>query len=148
MSLKTTFLTLCAATAVAVAALVFGLFVRSPYAHPLIIGDTKIWVAYAVTPAEQEQGLSGTKPLRDDQGMLFIFPSDTSVSFWMKDMNYPLDIIWIDSEKTVRDISPDLDPATYPTTFAPSIPVRYALEVPAGFAAQNAIEVGTKVSFD
>lgn len=117
------------------------------YIHPLEIGGRKISVAYAVTPAEQAQGLSGTTSLADGRGMLFIFPTDTSMPFWMKDMNYALDIIWISEDKTVADITPNLDPASYPDSFGPSVPVRYVLEVPAGFVIENGINIGDRVSF-
>lgn len=118
------------------------------FAHPLAIGGAHLMVAYASTAPEQEQGLSGTDSLPAGEGMLFIFPSDTQIPFWMKDMNYPIDIIWIGNDKTVKDIAPDLAPSTYPNSYyGPKVPVRYALEVPAGFAKQNFVREGTKVSF-
>ncbi len=117
------------------------------FSHPLTIGSAHLEVAFASTGAEQEQGLSDTNALANGQGMLFLFPSDSMVPFWMKDMNYPLDIIWIGSDKTVEGVAADLSPSTYPNTFSPKAPVRYALEVPAGFAKQNDIIAGTAVSF-
>ena len=117
------------------------------YTHALTIGGTHIKVAFALTGSQQEQGLSYTPALAPNNGMLFVFPSDSVVPFWMKDMNYSLDIIWIGSDKTVKDITPDLALSTYPNSFSPKVPVRYALEVPAGFAAQNGITVGSIVSF-
>src|SRR5690242_15708811 len=65
--------------------------------YPIEIGGQQIYVKKADTPAKQQQGLSGTASLPLDQGMLFIFPKDGTYAFWMKDMNYSLDIIWIDS---------------------------------------------------
>ena len=117
------------------------------FTHPLTIGDAHLSVALALTGAQQEQGLSGTTALASDQGMLFVFTTDSIVPFWMKDMNYPLDIIWISADKQVADISPNLSPATYPNSFSPKLPVRYALEVPAGFTKAEGIVVGTQVSF-
>ena len=61
--------------------------------HAFTIGTVNLKVAFAALPPEQERGLSGTDSLADDQGMLFLFPTETEVSFWMKDMNYPIDII-------------------------------------------------------
>ena len=117
----------------------------SAFAHPFTIGDAKLMVAYALTPAVQAQGLSDTPDLAPDTGMLFVFPSDSVVPFWMKDMRYSLDIVWIGSDGTVKDITPDLAPSTYPNSFVPKVPVRYALEVPAGFAMANHVVIGTKV---
>ena len=117
------------------------------FIHPLTIGDKQIQVAFANTPELQEQGLSNTAPLTDDQGMLFVFPTETTPSFWMKDMTYSIDIIWIDSNKKVVDITPNLDPKTFPKSFTPVSPAQFVLEVSAGFAEKNTISIGTKVEF-
>ncbi len=115
--------------------------------HILTIAGTELHVAYANMPAEQERGLSGTQSLGEDQGMLFLFPTENTPSFWMKDMNYPIDMIWVASNKKVVDITPSVDPSTYPKTFSPKSPAQYVLEMPAGFAEKNTIEEGTQVSF-
>lgn len=117
------------------------------FSHPLTIGESHILVAYAKTETELQQGLSNTAPLRFDQGMLFIFPSPRQDAFWMKDMNYPLDIIWLDADKKVTDIEPNLSPTSYPKSFGPDAPASYVLEVSAGFAAKNTIVVGTQIKF-
>jgi uncharacterized membrane protein (UPF0127 family) len=117
------------------------------FEHPLTIGTKTIMAAYAVTAIEQERGLSDTEALRDGQGMLFVFPSPTDAAFWMKDMRYSLDIIWIGEDKVVKDIHADLSPESYPAQFAPKEPVRYVLEVPAGFAKAHKIKIGTQTSF-
>lgn len=115
--------------------------------HPLMIGKQAITVAFASTPAEQEQGLSDTSKLSMDNGMLFIFDAPTVPAFWMKDMNYPLDIIWIDSNKKIIAVSQNLDPSTYPQTFVPPSQVSYVLEVPAGFYNENYLSIGDSISF-
>ena len=119
----------------------------SKFTHPLTIGTTALLVAYAVSPVEQDQGLSGTPPLAADQGMLFLFPSATKLMFWMKDMNYSLDIIWIGADKRVVDVSKNLAPDTYPKIFSPKLPAQYALEVSSGFAEAHDVVPGTVVSF-
>lgn len=115
--------------------------------HALTIGKKQLFVAFAALPPEQERGLSDTASLADDQGMLFLFPTETKPSFWMKDMNYALDIVWIDGNKKVIEITPNLDPKTYPKSFTSKSPAQFILEVPAGFAEKNDIVVGTQVSF-
>jgi len=117
------------------------------FTHPLTIGARQITVALASTPDVQEQGLSGTSSLADGEGMLFVFPTANSIPFWMKDMRYPIDIIWIGADKTVVDISAGLAPATYPGKFSSKAMDQYVLEVPSGFAEQNHIGIGTPVSF-
>ncbi|MEI6316247.1 MAG: DUF192 domain-containing protein [bacterium] len=117
------------------------------FTHSLLIGRQEITVAFAMTPFEQQQGLSGTKNLSVDHGMLFIFEKPIIPSFWMKDMNYPLDIIWIDSNKKIIGVSENLDPKTYPQTFAPASNILYVLEVPAGFYRTNYLKMGDTISF-
>jgi uncharacterized membrane protein (UPF0127 family) len=80
--------------------------------------------------------------------MLFVFPAETTPSFWMKDMRYPIDMIWIDASRQVVDSTENALPESYPdTTFSPRVPVRYVLEVPAGFFAEQGIMIGDTVSF-
>lgn len=117
------------------------------YIHPVMIGSTEIAVAYAKTDAERGQGLSDSAPLGQTQGMLFFFDQPARPSFWMKDMHYSLDMIWIGEDMTVKDITRNATPESYPQSFFPSEFVRYVLEVPAGFADYHSITVGTKVRF-
>ncbi len=119
----------------------------SPYTHMLTIGDTTLKVAIAYTEKEKSQGLSGSAPLGPTEGMLFVFDNDEIPSFWMKDMSYPLDMIWIDSTLHVSEITKNIPPESYPAQFTPSHPIRFMLEAPAGFSDMHAIGVGTAVSF-
>ena len=61
------------------------------------IKDLVIHVDLAITPDEQSKGLSIKNTLNDSDGMLFPFDTPGDYSFWMKDMKFPIDIIWIDS---------------------------------------------------
>lgn len=115
--------------------------------HSLTAGDIMIEVALADTPNTRAQGLSGTTMLRDGEGMLFVFDSDGQHAFWMKDMQYAIDIIWIDVSRSVVHIEPSVGPETYPRSFMPPLPARYVLEVPAGFATEHGIGVGSKLEF-
>ena len=117
------------------------------FANPATIGAKKINIAFAKTEAEREQGLSDTQPLTSNEGMLFVFDSPNIPGFWMKDMNYPLDIVWIDQDKKVIGVSANLDPKTYPQVFSPTSPILYVLELPAGFYKTNNIKVGDIVTF-
>ena len=68
-------------------------------------------------------------------------------SFWMKDMLFPIDIIWINDDLNVVSIDGELSPETYPTTFSPSEPVKYVFEAPSGFSKKNSVKIGDKVKF-
>ena len=96
----------------------------------------------ADTDALRTKGLSGTQYLANGEGMLFVYDEPTVPRFWMKDMNYAIDIIWISSDKRVVGIEQNISPETFPATFSPSTPVQYVLEVPAGFVERNAIGRG------
>ena len=110
--------------------------------------DNKVYtVDTANTPAEQEQGLSGRSPLQNGTGMLFIFDTPDNYGFWMKEMNFPLDIIWISADYHIVHIEKDLTPQTYPTVYYPNSPSQYVLEISAGQTDQNNIKVGDLVTF-
>jgi uncharacterized membrane protein (UPF0127 family) len=113
----------------------------------VMIGGEKVSVALAVTDAQRAQGLSGTAPLKADEGMLFVFPEDGLYRFWMKGMKYAIDIIWIDADGRIVYIAPSLSPDTYPNSYGPDVPSRYVLEVSAGFASAHAVRVGDRVGF-
>jgi uncharacterized membrane protein (UPF0127 family) len=118
------------------------------------IGDTVFVVDLAVTPAERTQGLSGRPSMDADRGMLFVYDEDGARTFWMPDMHFPLDMVWIKSDCTVSGVSSDVPnppPATprnellrYPSTE----PVRFVLEINAGQAAAQGVTAGTRVEFD
>jgi len=89
------------------------------------------------TPEEQARGLSGRESLAENTGMFFVYESSLTPGFWMKDMNFPLDIIWIDANKKIVDITENLAPETFPQVFFPRAPVQYVLEVNAGWAESH-----------
>lgn len=119
----------------------------SPDAQPVVVIDGQtINVELEETPAQQELGLGGRTGLGVNDGMLFIFPDDAQHMFWMKDMQFSIDMIWFSADGTVIYIQPDVSPATYPETFGPAENSRYVLEVPANFAAAHGIKIGDKAA--
>src|SRR5262245_59669655 len=67
----------------------------------LLINGQVCEVEIAQNDAQRAQGLSGSNPLADNTGMLFLFAKPGNYIFWMKDMRFPLDMIWIKSHKVV-----------------------------------------------
>jgi uncharacterized membrane protein (UPF0127 family) len=119
---------------------------------PISIGQSKLQVAVADTDALRQQGLSGQPGLKENQGMLFDFKNSerSRPGFWMKEMLFPLDIIWI-RDSTVVDVArnvPAPDPATplsdLPQYF-PSEPIDTVVEVLAGWCEKHGIAVGEKL---
>ena len=90
----------------------------------------------------------GRPSLDNDKGMLFIFSSEASPSFWMQGVLIPLDFVWIDSRLNVVGVTPNVPPHSgpgSPPTYHPPQPVRYVLEVNAGVADQLGIVPGSLV---
>jgi len=71
------------------------------FLYSLKINEIDLYVELADTPEKRAQGLSGKKELNHDRGILFVFDKSDAYSFWMKDMNFPIDIIWLDEAKKV-----------------------------------------------
>jgi uncharacterized membrane protein (UPF0127 family) len=130
-------------------AIFFGLliFSKNTTKSTVFLGGKLFSVEIAKTEATRERGLSGHKPLLDNEAMLFVFPKPDFYSFWMKDMTFPIDIIWIDQNMTITHIENSLSPTTYPTTFESPQQSLYVLEVSAGEAEKLGIKVGDRVNF-
>lgn len=118
---------------------------RDPNTQTIKVGERSVKVTLADTPNERAQGLSGRKTLRDDEGMLFIFETQGMYGFWMKDMLIPIDIMWISNEGVVVDIHKNVSPATYPSVFRSKVPIKYVLELAAGFFERYNMKVGDAV---
>jgi len=109
------------------------------------IGTTNLEVELASTEAEREKGLSGRTSLSNGKGMLFVFDTEYAWGIWMKDMLFPIDIVWADTNGFIVTIERDVSPVTYPKSFHPNVPAAYVLEVPAGFTKAHGIAVGQKI---
>lgn len=115
----------------------------------ITIGSTKLLVEVVSTPEKIQQGLSGRASLGSD-GMLFVLGVRRIPTFWMKEMQFALDFIWIDGT-TVVDLTEQVPPpqqsretSSLPL-YSPSVPVTHVLEVPAGFIAEKQIVIGQEV---
>ena len=67
----------------------------------VVVNEQIVFVELAITPQEREKGLMERKVLEDNNGMLFVFSDEGEYSFWMKNMEMSLDIIWIDADGNV-----------------------------------------------
>ncbi len=111
------------------------------------IGSKIIFVDIADDVCKKELGLSSRSFLDDDTGMIFVFDEVGIYGFWMKDMNFSLDILWIDGDFKVNGIEKDIATSTYPKQFGEKYLARYVLEVPAGYSDKNNVKVGDKIIF-
>lgn len=99
-------------------------------------------------PQDRSRGLSGKELLAQNAGMLFIFESPNVPGFWMKDMNFSIDIIWIGSDKRILDMTESVSPETYPEVFKPKSQIQYVLEVNAGWVDEHNISIGEVILFN
>lgn len=115
--------------------------------HWVRIGGAQLFVSVADTPPTRQQGLSGTAGLGEFEGKLFIFDEAAPYGIWMREMNYAIDIVWINDALTVVHVENKVSPDTYPKTFTPPQPARYVLETNSGVAEKYGIRTGDTVSF-
>jgi hypothetical protein len=121
------------------------------------IAGQNIKVDLALTKEARTQGLSGRKNLKEGEGMLFIFERSGNYPFWMKDMFFPIDIIWLApseggdySKAKVIYIKKDACPELYPEIYGPQEggpEARFILEVVSGFSDKNNLKVGDEALF-
>ena len=122
---------------------------------PLVtIGEAAWPVELAVTPPQRQQGLSGREALPAGAGMLFIFESEGHRSFWMPDMHFSLDMVWINASCEVADVTLNA-PIPLPgqsrddlPRFSPSGPAQYVLEINAGEFEAAGIKRGDQAAFE
>lgn len=115
------------------------------------VGSTSLKVAVVKTEDEKKKGLSGIASMLQDEGMIFDYhDQNVRPAFWMKDMLFPLDFIWIKNGQVI-EISPAAPNPTPGTSdsdlklYLPKETVDYVLEVNSGFTSKNNITIGTKV---
>ncbi|MFM2383439.1 MAG: hypothetical protein RIQ72_11 [Candidatus Parcubacteria bacterium] len=92
-------------------------------------------------------GLSGRDGLSKKSGLLFVFNQDAYYPFWMKDMSFAIDMIWINADKKIVHIEHAVQPDTYPQSFDSPELARYVLEVASGMAKEFKLEKGDSVDF-
>jgi uncharacterized membrane protein (UPF0127 family) len=101
-----------------------------PTTPAVFIGGKRFTIERATTASERERGLSGRDYLSANAGMLFEFPNEDTLGFWMKDMHFSIDIVWLNAQKRVVHIERNVSPNTYPQVFTPTEKARYVLELP------------------
>lgn len=119
-----------------------------PTFYDVHIGTLTVPVEIADTPETLEKGLSGRLHLPKKHGMLFIFPVADTYSFWMPDMHFPIDLLWIDETGTIIGLEEAMQPEKdlkNPQYYTPPGPVRYVLELNAGFVKKHGVSIGQVV---
>lgn len=109
------------------------------------LGDTDYDLDIADTPEKQTLGLGKRVDLPPGQGMVFVYESAGQRCFWMKDMGFPIDIVWLDSQQRVVTIESELSPDTYPKTYCPSKDAQYVVELYPGTAVKAGLNLGDTI---
>jgi uncharacterized membrane protein (UPF0127 family) len=117
------------------------------------VGDLEFPVELAVDLEKRARGLSGRESLGAGTGMLFVFENAERFRFWMKEMQFSLDMVWIASDCRVVDVSENVpfpDPSTPLNElprYSPESPAKYVLEINGGEAADLGLDIGDRVEF-
>ena len=117
----------------------------------IIVNGVMLFADVAATDEQRTKGLSVKDRLAENEAMLFVFDNEAKHAFWMKNMKFPIDIIWIDTEKTVVHIEHNLQPCSSEflcPTYRPVTDSRYVLETVSGFAERYDIVKETMVEFE
>jgi uncharacterized protein len=106
--------------------------------------EVEVRVEIADDASERARGLMHRAALAENRGMLFVFPREERLSFWMKNTLIPLSIAFVDSEGRIVDIQ-DMKPLDDdPPSYVSAEPAQYALEVNQGFFEERGVEVGDR----
>jgi Uncharacterized conserved protein len=104
-------------------------------------------VEVASQPNERERGLMFRKELAENSGMLFVYPSEAPLSFWMKNTYLPLDMIFINDTMRIVGVVENAEPLTLEARSV-NTPARYVLEVNGLFVRRHGISPGSRVRFN
>lgn len=106
-------------------------------------GKQTFTIEIADNVREREAGLMFRQSMSDHHGMLFLFPVQRHLAFWMKNTPMPLDLVFIGSDGKVKAILPGTPFST--DSISPQEPVQFVLELKAGTAQKTGIGVGTRL---
>ena len=115
--------------------------------YSLKINNKVISLIVASSTDSKERGLSGMDSLPNDSAMLFIFDFPDIYGFWMKDMKFAIDIIWLDADKKIVYLEKNATPESYPNAFMPTANSMYVIETNSGFVDQNGLVLGSVLDF-
>ncbi|KKW41775.1 MAG: hypothetical protein UY92_C0014G0100 [Candidatus Magasanikbacteria bacterium GW2011_GWA2_56_11] len=115
----------------------------------VVLSGRELRVQVAKTFYHQHRGLGGREALAPYDGLLFPFGIPSRYAFVMRDMRFPIDIIWFRGGAVV-DIAPNVQPENRPeeqlTRYYPRTEADLALEVPAGWAERHGVKLGDRIS--
>ena len=129
-----------------------GIFSDKRYGHARAkIGERWLDMEVADNSYTRAKGLMYRKKMKKGSGMLFIFDSERRYSFWMLNMQFSIDLIWLDRDMRVVDITKDAVPSHSifsSRSYSPKAPAMYVIETCSGFASSSKLKPGNKIKID
>lgn len=107
------------------------------------VGSKQLKTEIVSTYFQEQTGLSGRACIAQDQAMLFDFGSLGYYPIWMKNMHFPVDMVWVNNDKQVVKLETNVFPFSYPKKFVNTQLARYVLELKSGQIRSLGIEEGT-----
>ena len=115
------------------------------------INGINVTMAIASSDELRIRGLSGIENMNENEGMLFLFDEPSKQGFWMNKMNFPIDIIWLNSNNKVVHIEKQLEPCKLflaCPVYNPEIDSLYVIELRSGFVDDHSIKNDMIIDFD
>jgi uncharacterized membrane protein (UPF0127 family) len=116
----------------------------------VITNNYKVLVDIAITDKQLQDGLAIKNSLQEREGMLFFLGEPRKASFWMKDMKFPIDIIWLNESFSIVHIEEALQPCESIfscKSYKPNSDALYVLETIAGFANKHDLKKDDVINF-
>ncbi len=127
--------------------IIFYVFGRPQQPAQVCTANTCVDVEVVSGKKDTERGLQGRQGLGPNKGMLFVFDHDDRYRFWMKDVKFPIDIIWLDRQDRIVAVGENVPPCVADPcpVYMPPAEARYVLEVGAGFSRAHGLKPGGRV---
>jgi len=124
-------------------------FPSHKYTQVFLPGGEVIHAELAVTDQERQMGLMFREGINPDQGMLFVFEKEGIHSFWMKNMKFSIDIIWLDKDKRIVHIEKNVPPCESGDcpSYEPPVHAKYVLEIKQGYSEEYELELYDRIEF-
>jgi len=122
---------------------------RAKFVTVFFPNGSSVAAELAVTDEERQQGLMFREKIADDQGMLFIFDDEEVHSFWMKNMSFSIDILWLDKQRRIVHLESRVPPcAADPCpSYTPDRPASFVLELQSGAAEKHGLKLYDRLDF-
>lgn len=109
------------------------------------IGGIPFTLEIADTRLKQIRGLTRREAIQENYGMVYVLDAPSRYAYWMKDMFFATDVVWLDAFYRVIDLEAGITPETYPKIYEPDQPALFVLELPAGSIQKAGITLGGTV---